>query len=169
MKTFKDLGSLLINQNYIQEEMKFRLKAGNSCYYSVRISKNLNIKIYKTIILPVVLYDCEALSLALREMGMGSGNFIIYTVHLIVRVIKSSRLRLAIHVVRMEEGRTPFKNVTGTPTGRRALRRPRRRGEDNIRMHHKEISINARIWVDSAQDRVYRRVLVNAALNLRVP
>ena len=60
MQNFKYLGSLLKNQNYIHEEMKYRLKAGNSCYYSVQtllssqlISKNLKIKIYKTIILPV--------------------------------------------------------------------------------------------------------------------
>ena len=47
--------------------------------------------------------------------------------------------------------------------------RPRRRWEDNIRMDLKEIGINAGNWVDSAQDRNYWRVLVNAALNLRVP
>ena len=53
MKTFKYLGSLLTNQNYILEEIKCRLKAGNSCYYSVQtllssrlLSKNLKIKIY---------------------------------------------------------------------------------------------------------------------------
>jgi hypothetical protein len=36
VKTFKYLGSLLTNQNYIQDEIKCRLKAGNSCYYSVQ-------------------------------------------------------------------------------------------------------------------------------------
>ena len=36
MKTFKYLGSLLTNQNSIHEEIKCRLKAGNSCYYSVQ-------------------------------------------------------------------------------------------------------------------------------------
>ena len=36
VKTFKYLGSLLTNQNYIQEEIKCRLKVGNSCYYSVQ-------------------------------------------------------------------------------------------------------------------------------------
>ena len=58
VETFKYLGSLLINQNFIQEEIKCKLKAGNSCYYSVQtllssrlISTNLKIKIYKTIIL----------------------------------------------------------------------------------------------------------------------
>ena len=47
--------------------------------------------------------------------------------------------------------------------------RPRRTWEDNIRMDLEEIGINARNWVDSAQDRNYWRALVNAALNLGVP
>ena len=61
VKTFKYLGSLLSNQNYIQEEIKFRLKAGNSCYYSCLLdfSKNLKIKIFKTTILPIVLWGYE--------------------------------------------------------------------------------------------------------------
>ena len=45
---------------------------------------------------------------------------------------------------------------------------PRRRWEDNIRVDLEEIDINEGNWVDSAQDRNYWRVLVNAALNLRV-
>ena len=59
---FNDGICLITNQNSIQEEIKCRLKAGNSCYYSAQtllsnrlLSKNLKIKIYKTIILPVVL------------------------------------------------------------------------------------------------------------------
>ena len=74
METFGYFGSLLTNQNTIQEEIKCRLRDGNSCYYSVQtlfssrlLSMNLKIKIYKTIILPVVLYGCEAWSLTLRE------------------------------------------------------------------------------------------------------
>ena len=54
VKTFKYLGPLLTNHNSIQEEIKCRLKAGNSCYCSVQtllssrlLSKNLKIKIYK--------------------------------------------------------------------------------------------------------------------------
>ena len=69
----------------------------------------------------------------------------------------------------MEEGRGAFKNLTGKPTGKRPLGRPRRRWEDNIRMDLEEIGINAGDGVDSAQDRNYWRALVNAALNLRVP
>ena len=76
--------------------------------------------------------------------------------------IKSRRLRWADHIPRMESERA-FKILTDKPSGR-----PRRRLENNIRMLLKERSINTRNWVDSAQDRDYRRALVNAALNLRV-
>ena len=69
----------------------------------------------------------------------------------------------------MEEGRNAFKILTGKPTGKRPLRRPSCRWEDNIRMDLKEIGIIMRKWVDSAQDRDYWSALVNAALNLRVP
>ena len=57
--------------------------------------------------------------------------------------------------------------LTGKPTGMRPLEKPRRRWEDNIRMCLKEICINRRNWVDSAQDRDYWRAFVNAELNLR--
>ena len=69
----------------------------------------------------------------------------------------------------MEEGRSVFKILTGKPTGKRPLGRPRRRREDNIRIGLGEIGINAGNLVDSAQDMNYWRALVNAALNLRVP
>ena len=84
----------------------------------------------------------------------------------IVRVIRSRRLRW---VARMEEGRSPFKILTGKPTGKRPSRSLRCRWEDNIRMDLEEIGINAGNSGDSAQDRDYCRALVNAALNLRVP
>ena len=62
---------------------------------------------------------------------------------------------MAGHVARIKEGRSAFKMLTGTPTGKRPLGKPRRRWEDNIRMDLKEIYINTRNWVDSAQDRDY--------------
>ena len=83
-------------------------------------------------------------------------------------MIKSRRLRWAGHVARMEEGSSGFKILTGKPTGKIPLGRPRRIWEDNIRMDLDEIGINPGNWVDSAQDRNYCRALVNAALNLRV-
>ena len=52
----------------------------------------------------------------------------------------------------MEESRSAFKMLTGKPTGKRPLERPRRKWEDNIRMDLQEIGINACNWVDSAQN-----------------
>jgi hypothetical protein len=52
-------------------------------------------------------------------------------------VIKTRRLRWAGHLARMEERRSTFKTLTGKPTGKRLLGRPRRRWEDNIRMNLK--------------------------------
>ena len=68
----------------------------------------------------------------------------------------------------MEEDRSAFKILTGKPTGKRPLGRPRRRWEDNITMDLEEVGINAGNWVDSAQKSDYWRPLVNVALNLRV-
>ena len=47
----------------------------------------------------------------------------------------------------MEAGRSAFKILTGKPTGKRPLGRPRRRWEDNIRMDLEEIIINTRNWL----------------------
>ena len=69
----------------------------------------------------------------------------------------------------MEERRSAFKILTGKPTGKRPLGRPRRRWEDNIRMNVDKIGIDTGNWVDSTHDRDYWRALVNPALNLRVP
>jgi hypothetical protein len=70
----KYLGTTVTNQNLIQEEIKRRLNSGKVCYHSVQnllssrlVSKNLKLRIYKTTILPVVLYGCESWSLTLRE------------------------------------------------------------------------------------------------------
>ena len=84
-------------------------------------------------------------------------------------MITSRRLRWAGYVGRMEEVSNAFKIVTGKPSGKRPLGRPRRTWEGNSRIDIKEIGINTRNWVDSSNDRDYWRAFVNAALNLRVP
>ena len=63
-----------MDQNSTEEEIRSRLKSGNACYHSVQnllhsslLSKNTKIKIYRTIIFPVVLYGCETWLLTLRE------------------------------------------------------------------------------------------------------
>jgi hypothetical protein len=67
---FKYLGTTVTNQNLILEEIKRRLISGNACYHSVQsllssclLSKDVQIRIYKSIILPVVLYGSDTWSL----------------------------------------------------------------------------------------------------------
>jgi hypothetical protein len=71
---FKYLETTLTDQKHMHKEIKSRLNLGNACYHLVQsllssrlVSRNLKVKIYKTIILPVVLYGCETWSLTLRE------------------------------------------------------------------------------------------------------
>jgi len=89
----EELRTILTNQNSIQEEIKSRLKSGNACYHSVQnllsyslLSKNIKIKIYRTIILLVVLYGCETWSLTLRE-GRGLRVF----ENRVLRIISGSK------------------------------------------------------------------------------
>jgi len=140
VEEFKHLGTTLTNQNSIAEEIKSRLKSGNACYHSVQnilssrlLSKNLKIKIYRTVILSVVLYGCETWSLTLREemkvrvfenmmlrrifgprrdevtgkwrrLHNEELNDLYYSPN-IVRVLKTRRMRWAGHVARMGEER----------------------------------------------------------------
>jgi hypothetical protein len=74
VEEFKYLGATVTNGNSIHEEIKNRLKSGNAYYNSVQSrlsstlrSKNTKIRVYRTVVLPVVLYGCETWSLTLRE------------------------------------------------------------------------------------------------------
>ena len=131
------------------------------------LSKKLKIKIYRTIILPVVLYGCETWSRTLREERRlrvfenrvlrrvfgpkrdevtGEWRKVhneelsdLYSLPNIVRVVKSRRMRWAGHVARMVEGRGVHRFLVGKPEGKRPLGRPRRRWEDNIKMDLQEV------------------------------
>jgi hypothetical protein len=198
---FKYLGTTLTNQNDIHDEIKSRLKSGNACYYSVQnslsfrlISRNLKIKIYKTVISALVLYGCETWSLTLREehrlrvfenrllrMIFGprreeDGSWrkshydelhSLYSSPNIVRVIKSRRLRWTGHVARMGEGRGVYRVLVGMPEGKRPLGRPRLRWEDNIKLDVSEIGIDGMNWIQLAHDRVHWRAFVSTVMNLR--
>ena len=130
-----------------------RLRPGNDCYHTVQnllssrlLSKNLKIKIHRTIILSVVLYGCETWSLTLREERKlrAFENMVIrrifgprrdeitgewrrlhneelndlYSSPNIVGVIKSKRMRWAGHVARMGEERGVYMVLVGKPEGR---------------------------------------------------
>ena len=154
-------------------------------------------KMYRTIILPVVLYGCETWSLTLREERKlrvfenmvlrrvfgprrdevtGEWRRLhneelndLYPSPNIVRVIKSRRMRLAVHVARMGEERGPYRVLVGKPERKRPLGRPRRRWVDNIRMDLQEVGCGYVDRIGLAQDRDRWRTLVSAVMNLRVP
>jgi len=161
------------------------------------LSKNLKIKIYRTVILPVVLYGCETWSLTLREekklrvfenrvlrkifgprrdevMGewrrLHNGELNdLYSSPNIVQVIKSRRMRWAGHVERMGEERGVYRVLVGKPEGRIPVGRPRRRWVDNIRLDLQEVGCVYMDWIGLTQDRDRWRTLVSAVMNLRVP
>jgi hypothetical protein len=155
--------------------------------------KNLKIKVYKTVILQVVLYGCETWSLSLRKEQTeflksvlrkifgpkreedGSWRKLhddelhsLYSSPNIVRVIKSRIMRWVGHVTYMEVGRGVHRVLIGRPEGKRPLERPRRRWEDNIKLDLREIGIDGTNWIRLAQDRVQWWAFVNTVMNLRV-
>jgi len=201
---FKYLKTTLTNQNSIQEEIKSRLKSGNACYHLVQnllssslLSKNLKIKIYRTIILPIVLYGCETWSLTLREecrLRVSENRVLrkklgprrdkvpgewrklhieelnnLYSSPSIVRVIKSRRMRWVGYVECMGERRCMYRVLVGKPEGKRPLGRPRHRWEDNIKMDIQKVGSVGLDWIELDQDRERRQALVNVVMNLRVP
>jgi len=160
------------------------------------LSKNLKTKIYRTIILPVVLYGCETWSLALREerklrvfenmvlrifgprRDEVTGewrklhNEELNDLHCspnVVRVIKWRRMRWAGHVARMGQERVVYRVLVGKPEGRRPLRRSRLIWVDNIRMDLQEVGCGYMDRIGLAQDRDRWRTLVSAVKKLRVP
>jgi hypothetical protein len=149
-------------QNHMHEETNSGLNSGNACYHSVQsllssrlLCRNVKVKIYKTLILPVVLYGCESLYLTLREedrlrvfeyrvLGrifgpkrdevtgewrkLHNGELHnLYSSPDIIRQIKSRRMRWAGHVACMGEGRNLCRVLVGKPEGKRPVGRQKHR------------------------------------------
>jgi hypothetical protein len=140
------------------------------------LSKNVKIKICRTIILPVVLYGCETWSLTLRdehrlrvfESRMLSNRYRskreevtgewrglhneelydLYSSPNIVVVIKPRRIRWACHVARVGDRRGAYRVLVGKPEGKRPLGRPRHRWEGNIKMDLQEVRWGDMVWID---------------------
>jgi hypothetical protein len=160
------------------------------------LSRNVNVKIYKTIILPVVLYGCETWSLTLGEghrlrvfenrvlrrifgpkRDKVTGEWrklhneevhILYSFPNFIRQIKSRRMRWVEHAAHMGEERKLYKVLVGKPEGKRPLGRPRRRWEDVIRMGLMEIGLGDVDWIQLAHDRDRGQAVVSAVMNLPV-
>jgi hypothetical protein len=160
--------------------------------YSELLLKNLKIRIYKTIILPVVLYERETWSLTLREkhrLGVFENRVLrrifgpkreevtgewrklhneelhdLYSSPSIIRIIRVRRMRWTGHVVQIGEKRNAYRLLVGKAEGRRPLGRPRRRWLDNIRMGWGDVD-----WIGLVQYKDRWRALVNLVLNPQVP
>jgi hypothetical protein len=160
------------------------------------LSRNVKVKIYITIIPPLVLYGCETLSLTLREehrLRVFENRVLrrifgpkrdevtgewrklhneelhnLYSSTDIIRQVKSRRMRWAGHMARMGEERKLYKVLVGKPDGKRPLGRPRRKWEDGIRMDLREIGLGGVDWIRLAQNRDRWRAVVSAVMNLRV-
>jgi hypothetical protein len=161
------------------------------------LSRKSKIKIYRIIILPVVLYGCETWSLTLteerslrvfenrvlrrlfgpkRDEVTGEWRKLhneelsdLYSLPNTVRVVKSRRMRWAGHVACMGEGRGVNRILVGKPEVKRPVGRPRRRWEDNIRMDLQDVGGACGDFMDTAQDRERWRALVSTVMNLQVP
>jgi hypothetical protein len=157
------------------------------------LSKNLKIKIYRTINLPVVLYGRETWSLTLRlrvfenrvlrrifgpkrdevtrewRKHHNEELHVLYSLPTIVRVIKSRRIGWTRHVARMGEGRGVYRILVGKPEGKRPLGRPRCRWGENIKMDLQYVVCGGADWIELAQDRDRWRAFVNAVMKVRVP
>jgi hypothetical protein len=199
---FKYLGTRVTNQNLIQEENKRRLNSVNACFgpepsvFTVAVEKLKNWEIYKTIILPVVLYQCETLSPTLRgehRLRVFENRVLrrifgpkrdevtrewrklhneelhdLYSSPSIIRIMKSRRMRSTRHVARMGQKRNAYRLLVGKPEGRRPVGRPRRRWLDNTRMDLVEVGWGDVDWIGLAQDRDMWRALMNSVLIRRV-
>jgi hypothetical protein len=163
---------------------------------SCLLSRNVKVIIYKTIILPVVLYGCETWFLALREEHRlrvfenralrrifgpkrdevtGEWRKLhneelhnLYSSPDIIRQIKSRRMRWAGHVARMGDERNVYRGLMGKSERKRPLGRPRCRWEDGIRMDLRNIGCGSVDWIQLAQDTDRWRTLVNTVMNLLV-
>jgi hypothetical protein len=91
----------------------------------------------------------------------------LYSSPIIIRIIKSRRMRWAGHVARIGETKNAYRIFVGNSEGKRPLERPRHRWADNIKMDLREIGWDGMDWIDLAQDRDQWWALVNAVMNLR--
>jgi hypothetical protein len=88
---------------------------------------------------------------------------------IIIRKVKSGRMKLAGYVAHMEEKGMHIGLRRGYLEGKKQLGRPRRRWKDNIKINLRKIGWSGMDWIHLVQDRVQRRALVNTVMNLRVP
>ncbi|KAJ4433364.1 hypothetical protein ANN_15623 [Periplaneta americana] len=195
---FKYLGSIITEDNNTTAEIKERLKEGNRCYWALlqlmrsrHPSKAGKIKIYRTVLRPIVTYASETWSklkedenrIAIWErkilrriygpklvngewrLRYNSELYELYGKPSILGEIKSSRLKWLGHVERREENSLLHRIYRGNPGGRRCTGRPRKAWMKDVEEDMKELGI--RTWRRRARDRNDWASLVRQALVLQ--
>jgi hypothetical protein len=147
---------------------------------SCLLSENVKVRIYKTIILPVVLYGSETWCLTSRELhrlsvfenrvlrrifGPKKDEFTggwrklhnkelydLYSSSSIITIIRSRRMKQVGHIAQMGAKRNTYRLLVGKPEGRRPLGRPRCSWIDNIKMDLLETGLGGVDWIGLAKD-----------------
>jgi hypothetical protein len=194
VKKLSYLGTQLNLTNSTSCEVHARILSGNSCYYSCgklmksrALNRNLKLKIYKSLIGPVVTYGCEAWTITTRDeqhlriferkilrkiFGPIQDKDRSWRIRMnhelnelignadIVRFIKSRRIAWLGHVMRMDEKRIPKRVFKWKPTGRRIRGRPRKRWVEDIEDIQ---TLGVKGWRKLSKERMeWRRIIKKA-------
>ena len=200
---FKYLGMMITTDGNMKEEIDARIGAASRCYFSLldlfkkrSISEKTKLRVYNTIIRPILLYGCEtwALTRVLEKRLEVFENKILRKItgplfdqetlewrirhnweirdrtqqpH-ISQVVKSRRIQLAGHIARMEDIRIPKQILTTEVMGRRPLGRPRKDWNRCLREGLNSEGIEMDAWMDLAQEREGWRRLSRAVMGQRL-
>lgn len=194
VQSFKYLGSMLNVTSDIGEEIKMRITQGSRSFYALKhlfksslVSRATKLRLYKTVVRPIVMYGCETWSMTSKQEQMLNCferrilRSICGPVHeadgwrrrtnmelseifgnnFITAAVKSARLRWAGHVARMNDDRTAKKALDRKFEGRRPRGRPRKRWVDCVVEDTRSLGVVD--WRSLAEDRNEWRKLVESA------
>jgi len=197
---FTYLGCRINSENDISDEIQSRIASGNKSFYGLRkmffsktLSRKLKIKLYQTLVRPIVTYGSETWYMTqtnerrlggfekkilrlifgpIKENGWWRRRYDHEIIKMygepdIVRFIKIGRLRWFGHVVRMERDRIPSKMLDSKPGGSRGVGRPRGRWKDDVEADLRALGVSG--WRTLAVNRSrWRRLLLDAKTNCRL-
>lgn len=193
VNSFNYLGAVINNKNDMHIAINERLQAAQKTFYahlkffkSRLTSRSLKMRLYKTVVLPVLTYSCETWALTLADeeklrvferkiirkiygpVRDEEGAFrrrsnqeieMILNGQDVVRFIKTQRLRWAGHVARMPDNRAQKRILNAAPYNTRRRGKPRTRWLDGVEYDCRKVNIDS--WRQVAQDRSEWRKKVN--------
>ena len=197
---FRYLGSTVTHDNDTSYEINARIQGGNRCLYALghlfrskSLSRHAKLRIYNSVIRPIVLYACETWNLTVRaqERLLTFENRVLRRIlgpnidpvtgrvrvktndeirrltgqPFITSVIKSRRLRWAGHVARAPPTRAIRRVLDNRPTSPRPQGRPRLRWADNVSRDAGRLGVPD--WRAAAENRTAWRKVCDAALGLQ--